>query len=254
MNRIRATQHMWTLLPASALAVTLAVSGGTMAGASEDIPAAPSAPPTVERFGVGSSGLTILSLADLPDRIRERAVRVNEEYRHLGYHLVGEAEIDRYTLANLSTAFVPGERIEARLSEALKRSSAPSSIHALEEGSQASTRAFGKMTLEGVIPVGPASSRTVYGVNRVFSLANGSLLLIGSTDYTTGQGAAVPAEAINAEVNGFPAIANMIKSPSGRTVAFVSWFTDTHYYTVYKTGAAGEETRAKLLALARNME
>jgi len=227
----------------------IASSNSIAAPESRNIPAPP-VPPENDRFGFGASGLTFISINDLPDEIRKKAKFINNEYKTKGYHSVDESEIERYTIKNMSNAFVDTTKIRNRISSNLTPNKV-STLSTLNLNDNVRTVEFGNIKFEGAIPIGPKDGTSITAINRIFSLADSTLVIVSERELNATSGVAVPSEAINADVNGFPAIVNVMKSKSGKTITTLSWFTDTMHYTLYKTGTSNEKN--KLLALARSI-
>lgn len=78
--------------------------------------------------------------------------------------------------------------------------------------------------------------------------------MIRETDFASGIGVAIPAEAINENVNGYPAILNIMKSEDGNALTTLSWFTDTKMYTITKSGIIkGKGQQNKLVEFAQTI-
>jgi len=209
----------------------------------------PLKPTNSDRFGIATTpGLSIISIDDLPPEIAAKAKSVNEQYNNNGYYLTGNSETDRYTLSNMRKAFVPEEKVNAKLSPGLLQSK--SKISELASNNSV----FGALKLEGIIPSSKLSAATIYGLSRVYSLNDKSFFMIRETEFASGIAVAIPAEAINENVNGYPAILNIMKSVDGNALTTLSWFTDTKMYTITKSGIIkGKGRLNKLVEFAQTI-
>jgi len=201
----------------------------------------PPVPAPSNRFGISKKGLSIISINDLDPGIIERAKSIRNEYETKGHHLTSDAEIARFSLANMSKAFVPIDKVNRKLSKGVRNA--------------ITTSPFGAMTLEGVIPANKLSEDKIYGLSRIYTLPDKSFFMLKEIDLASGVGIAIPAEAINADVNGYPAVLNVMKSKEGNSVTTLTWVTDTNIFTMYKSGTYnGKGQTNKLLTLAKTIQ
>ncbi len=222
-----------------------------------EAPAVP--PPPTSEVGLSAPGLSLITLNDLPEALQDRARRVSNEYRDNGFLKVDDAEIERYSIANLSRGFVADtSSIQSKLSKTIDRGSKRNTAHSLTVGDSFAAAEFGSTKLEGVLRPAARSDGTVFAITRVFSAQDKSSVVFSETDISSnGFGVKVPVEAINANVNGYPAILNVVKGESGNFVATISWFTDTTHFTLHKYGmksANVEGIKKKLLLLAERID
>lgn len=214
-------------------------------------------PPPTSEVGVARPGLSFITLNDLPAEIRDRAISVNDEYKKNGFRLVPDAEIERYSIQSLARAFQPNTvDILNRMPNELARLVRNGSAHSLTKGDTIETSEYGKVTLEGVIAGYTPAGGSLLSITRVFQAKDRSSMLLSAIDIGSNvAGTAVPIEAINSNVKGYPAILNLLKSESGKYVVTLSWFTETTQYTLFKTGHKNVEVaKNDILALAEKLE
>ena len=90
-------------------------------------------------------------------------------------------------------------------------------------------------------------------VSRVFSNDSGIVIRLDETRYNLyGGGVLVPAELINTQVNGNPAMLLTEKSASGKTIVYLGWGSNDIYY-IASTNATEEEAKLILSNLASEL-
>jgi len=111
---------------------------------------------------------------------------------------------------------------------------------------------FEALRLEGGYPEGGSveETGTRWGViARIFTMPNGSLVGLRENDFFTsgGGGSYIAREALNENVNGFPAVLSVIQSPSGKSLSEISWQTTTTGYHLTMEGNVRENGQHELL-------
>ena len=160
--------------------------------------------------------------------IAKRAKWLQTERQKNGYRVTTDAEIDRYALRNMQKAFVPIEKIEKKFTAKIGKP--------INEG------AFGgDMVLEGFIPANRLSGAVIYGISRIYTLNDKSFLMVKEVDLDSGIKVAFPAEAINENVNGYPAMLNVSKTKTGKVLTSLTWVTDQKLFIVTKASRESKE-------------
>lgn len=90
--------------------------------------------------------------------------------------------------------------------------------------------------LEGAVAHGGQTDGSSDMLTRIFRLADGTVVELQEWNYAlSGSGALINKELINQDVNGNPAVLITKRSPSGKTLTELGWYTDQKGYVLRTT-------------------
>lgn len=114
---------------------------------------------------------------------------------------------------------------------------------------------LGQAVLLGATASGGYTEEGWTGLNRIFVVPKMGIVGLEEVDYIASQGGmAFIKEAINQDVNGFPAILSVKKSRSNKGLTELTWATDRKIYTLSTNHALkNQKSIDEFLALARSI-
>lgn len=162
----------------------------------------------------------ILKLLQLPQEALEQTQKIEEDKRTKGYVEVSEEKVQR--LKGFEAFFRPMDHVRSLLTfEPVSLRNTP----------------FEGFRLEGGLPSGGYHDGKLTTVTRIFTTQTGAIIQLIESDLITSGGYSVYSkEAINENINGFPAVLVVEQSPSGNAVTSMLWTTTTTDYTLEMEG------------------
>ena len=114
---------------------------------------------------------------------------------------------------------------------------------------------LGQAVLLGATASGGLTEEGWTGLSRIFDVPKFGLVELNEVDYIASQGGmAFIKEAINQDVNGFPAILSVKQSRSNKGLTELTWATDQKIYTLSANRALKDQKSVdEFLALARSI-
>jgi len=167
-----------------------------------------------------------------------------EQLQRLGYREVSDDSMSSLSLDNVKAQFIPIEDIEKNLSS-------PLSIISTKTG------VYKTMVLTGAIAKSPEKNTAKWTqVMRYFSLANGRILMLSEFDYKAARISVIlPAELMNENINGSPAMLVTKKTTTGKYFTELSWFTENKLYSLHLTDRTpGVGIKNELVVLAAGIQ
>lgn len=199
-------------------------------------------PPRPQKFN--SPSVTIGKSPRRNSRARKHTSITKEQIQKLGYRKVSNDAISYLSLDNVKSKFIPIEDIE-------KNISSPLSIISTKTG------VYKTMDLTGTIAKSPEKETAKWTlVMRYFSLANGDILMLSEFDYQAAKISAIfPAELVNENINGSPAMLITKKTTAGKYFTTLKWFTENKLYTLHLTDrTSGTGVKNELVVLATGIQ
>lgn len=114
---------------------------------------------------------------------------------------------------------------------------------------------LGKVVLLGASASGGQTETGWTGLNRLFAVPTLGIVGLDEVDYIASQGGMIfIKEAINQDINGFPAILSVKQSRSKKGVTELTWATDQKIYTLSTNRAlSNQKAIDEFLAIARSI-
>lgn len=180
----------------------------------------------------------MLKMLQLPEEALELNRKIDEDLARKGYIEVSEEEVQR--LKGFEAVFRPMDQVYSLL--------------AFEPVSLENTP-FARFNPGGGLPSGTNLGEKWTAVTRIFTMPNGAIIQLIESDLITSGGYSIYAkEAINENINGFPAVFIVEQAASGNAITSIVWTTTTKNYTLEMEGNVKKNGQYKhFLNLAKSI-
>ncbi|MCL5022744.1 MAG: hypothetical protein M1497_05190 [Nitrospirae bacterium] len=240
MKRIQ-TKSTFVLPIMVVIAMFFGVSGAQMTSHGESVNSSEETLPS----GLGLEGVKILPIDEqpIPQEAKELAKKMNYEMLTKGYVDASDEEvrhIEKYKDPKHRDEVEPMETIASKIKFRPAVLQSPRFI---------------KAKLEGAVSHGVLDGEQWNMLTRIFTMSDGSIVELEEWDYaSSGGGALVTKEMINQSVNGNPAVLIVRKSPAGKKLTELAWYTERKGYVLRASVDAGKkEALEDLLDIARSI-
>ncbi len=191
-----------------------------------------------------SKGITILPLDQqpVPDVLKNQAKLALEQMKYQGYVDATEDAVSYLDGAKEDK----DKRLKPMAEVAPKLKVSPANL---------GSSPLGQAVLLGAVASGGHTEEGWTGLNRIFVVPKLGLVGLDEVDYIASQGgAAFIKEAINQDVNGFPAMLSVQKSRSNKGMTELTWATKQKIYTLSINRALKtQKSIDEFLAIARSI-